>query len=62
MRKMKAKAIISTKTNDEPKIVVTSTGAKVEFELYDVSVDELKSYCEKELLVSIEDENNNKNT
>jgi hypothetical protein len=55
MRKMKAKAIISTKTNDEPKIVVTSTGCKVEFELYDVSVDEVKSYCEKELLITISD-------
>jgi len=50
---MKAKAIISTKTNDEPKIVVTATGAKVEFELYNISVDELKSYCEKELTIEI---------
>jgi len=44
------------KTNDNPKINVTSTGAEVTFELYDVSVDEVKSYCEKELNIEIKDE------
>lgn len=52
---MKCKAIISMKTNDNPRIAVTATGAEVTFELYDVSVDKLKSYCEKELMITIEE-------
>jgi hypothetical protein len=46
-------AVISQKTNDEPKIYPTSTGARVEFELYDISLDQLRSIVGEELTVTI---------
>jgi hypothetical protein len=39
--------------NDEPKIVPTTTGAKVELELYNISIDELMKFVGKELEVEI---------
>jgi len=47
------KGIISQKTNDEPKIYPTTTGARIEIELYDCSIDELKKLVEKELEIEI---------
>lgn len=53
---MKIKAVISIKTSDEPKIYPTLQGARVEFELYEVSVDELLKLTNKELSLEIHDE------
>ena len=50
---IKAPAIIAVKTNDEPKIYPTSTGARVEFELYNVSVDSLLKLVGENLEVTI---------
>ena len=45
--------ILACKHTDEPKINPTSTGARVEFELYNVSLDWLRGLMEKELLITI---------
>jgi hypothetical protein len=39
--------------NDEPRILPTSTGARVEFELYDVSLDELRGFMGQALNLEI---------
>lgn len=50
------KAIISQKMNDEPKIIPTTTGARIEFEIYDISLDELMKLVGKELSLEIKEE------
>ncbi len=51
---MHAHAIIAMQTNDYPKIKPTATGAEVTFELYDISLDELRNLSEQELTIIIE--------
>lgn len=53
---MEATAIISCRTNDEPKIFPTTTGARVELELYEVSLDQLRSLVGKELRITIKED------
>ena len=50
---IKATAILSVYTNDNPKIKPTTDGAEVTFELYHVSIDELREYMSKELTLVI---------
>ena len=49
------KAIISVKTSDEPKIYPTTIGARIEFEIYDVSLDMLLKLVGKELDLEIKE-------
>ncbi len=49
------KAIICVRTNDEPKIYPTTTGARIELEVYNVSVDKLLALVGKELEVEIKE-------
>jgi len=53
------RAIISQKTNEEPKIFLTMTGARVEFEIYNASADELKKFVGKELELNIKSVDDN---
>lgn len=51
---MKTQAVISMTTRDAPKIKVTDTGAEITFDVYDISIDELRGYTGKELTLTIE--------
>lgn len=51
---MKCQAAIAMTTRDAPKIKPTESGAEICFDLYDVSLDELRSYTGKELTLTLE--------
>lgn len=53
MRWRRMRGVIVQKTNDEPKIYPTMAGARVELELYGVSLDELRGLVGEELDVQI---------